>query len=117
MTCACSCGGSSSGVTWPNSRSCLSARPRRSASCSTPGSGRAEPAVGADGGRIPAFRATTSSKRLPLLNLASGPKAIMHLVLFDIDGTLTLTEEVDNRCYLCALGEALGTTNFDTDWA
>lgn len=41
----------------------------------------------------------------------------MHLVLFDIDGTLTLTEEVDNRCYLCALGEALGTTDIDSDWA
>jgi phosphoglycolate phosphatase-like HAD superfamily hydrolase len=41
----------------------------------------------------------------------------MHLVLFDIDGTLTLTEEVDNRCYLCALAEALGTTAIDTDWA
>jgi phosphoglycolate phosphatase-like HAD superfamily hydrolase len=41
----------------------------------------------------------------------------MHLVLFDIDGTLTLTEEVDSRCYLCALAEALGTTDFDTDWA
>jgi phosphoglycolate phosphatase-like HAD superfamily hydrolase len=41
----------------------------------------------------------------------------MHLILFDIDGTLTLTNEVDNRCYLCALGEALGTTEIDTDWA
>jgi phosphoglycolate phosphatase-like HAD superfamily hydrolase len=41
---------------------------------------------------------------------------MMHLVLFDIDGTLTLTNEVDNRCYLCALGEALGTREIDTDW-
>jgi phosphoglycolate phosphatase-like HAD superfamily hydrolase len=41
----------------------------------------------------------------------------MHLVLFDIDGTLTLTNEVDNSCYLCALGEALGATEIDTDWA
>ncbi len=41
----------------------------------------------------------------------------MKLVMFDIDGTLTLTNEVDNRCYLCALGEALGSTDIDTDWA
>jgi phosphoglycolate phosphatase-like HAD superfamily hydrolase len=40
----------------------------------------------------------------------------MHLILFDIDGTLTLTNEVDNRCYVSALGEALGTTEIDTDW-
>jgi phosphoglycolate phosphatase-like HAD superfamily hydrolase len=40
----------------------------------------------------------------------------MHLILFDIDGTLTLTNEVDNRCYLCALGEAVGTTDIDADW-
>jgi phosphoglycolate phosphatase-like HAD superfamily hydrolase len=40
----------------------------------------------------------------------------MHLVLFDIDGTLTRTEEADNRCYLCALGEALGIADIDTDW-
>jgi phosphoglycolate phosphatase-like HAD superfamily hydrolase len=40
----------------------------------------------------------------------------MQLVLFDVDGTLTRTEDVDSRCYLCALGEALGTTDIDTDW-
>jgi phosphoglycolate phosphatase-like HAD superfamily hydrolase len=40
----------------------------------------------------------------------------MNLVLFDIDGTLTLTNEVDNHCYVCALGEALGTADIDTDW-
>ena len=40
----------------------------------------------------------------------------MHLVLFDIDGTLTLTNEVDNHCYLCALGEALPGKEIDTDW-
>jgi phosphoglycolate phosphatase-like HAD superfamily hydrolase len=44
------------------------------------------------------------------------PSGIMDLVLFDVDGTLTLTNEVDNRCYLCALGEALGGADFDADW-
>ena len=32
----------------------------------------------------------------------------MQLVLFDIDGTLTLTNESDDRCFLLALTEALG---------
>src|SRR5262245_28705167 len=41
----------------------------------------------------------------------------MRLVLFDIDGTLTATNEVDDRCYLRALGEALGNAPVDTDWA
>jgi phosphoglycolate phosphatase-like HAD superfamily hydrolase len=40
----------------------------------------------------------------------------MHLILFDIDGTLTRTEEVDNRCYVGALSEVLGSTDVDTDW-
>ena len=44
-----------------------------------------------------------------------GHLCLMKLVLFDIDGTLTLTNEVDNRCYVCALGEALGTAEIDTD--
>jgi phosphoglycolate phosphatase-like HAD superfamily hydrolase len=41
----------------------------------------------------------------------------MHLVLFDIDGTLTQTNAVDDRCFLCALGEALGAADLDADWA
>ena len=41
----------------------------------------------------------------------------MHLVLFDIDGTLTQTNEVDGRCFVRALGEALRAAQIDTDWA
>jgi phosphoglycolate phosphatase-like HAD superfamily hydrolase len=41
----------------------------------------------------------------------------MNLILFDIDGTLTLTNEVDNQCYVSALSEALGSMDIDTDWA
>jgi phosphoglycolate phosphatase-like HAD superfamily hydrolase len=51
------------------------------------------------------------------LALSFGLNSTMHLVLFDIDGTLTRTEAVDNRCYLCALGEALRTTEINSDWA
>jgi phosphoglycolate phosphatase-like HAD superfamily hydrolase len=50
------------------------------------------------------------------VSLSFDPLNMMNLIMFDIDGTLTLTNEVDNHCYLCALGEALGDTNIDTDW-
>ena len=39
-----------------------------------------------------------------------------HLVVFDIDGTLTRTNDLDGRCYAQALGERLGAP-IDTDWA
>jgi phosphoglycolate phosphatase-like HAD superfamily hydrolase len=32
------------------------------------------------------------------------------------ESAVTLTNEVDNRCYVCALGEALGSAQIDTDW-
>src|SRR4051812_25213407 len=40
----------------------------------------------------------------------------MRLIMFDIDGTLTSTDEVDARCYVQALFEHLGTTISD-DWS
>jgi phosphoglycolate phosphatase-like HAD superfamily hydrolase len=40
----------------------------------------------------------------------------MRLVLFDIDGTLTRTNETDDRCFLIALSEALGAARIDPDW-
>ncbi|HEX5139162.1 MAG TPA: HAD family hydrolase [Planctomycetota bacterium] len=39
-----------------------------------------------------------------------------HLVVFDVDGTLTRTVEVDGRCYAQALGEELGAP-VETDWS
>jgi phosphoglycolate phosphatase-like HAD superfamily hydrolase len=39
-----------------------------------------------------------------------------HLVLFDIDGTLTLTNDVDSQCYVHAMSEYLSTT-IDDDWS
>lgn len=39
-----------------------------------------------------------------------------HLILFDIDGTLTLTNDVDARCYGQAMSEHLGFA-IDNDWS
>ncbi|MEP6913489.1 MAG: HAD family hydrolase [bacterium] len=41
----------------------------------------------------------------------------MKLALFDIDGTLTNTNGVDNDCFVKALAEANAITEIDTDWA
>ena len=40
----------------------------------------------------------------------------MNLVMFDIDGTLTDTNEVDKHCYAQALSEILQVDAADTDW-
>ena len=41
----------------------------------------------------------------------------MNLAIFDIDGTLTNTNSVDNECFVKAFAEALAITEIDTDWA
>lgn len=41
----------------------------------------------------------------------------MHLVMFDIDGTLTQTYGPDERCFVRALDEVFGFTDINTDWA
>jgi len=40
----------------------------------------------------------------------------MNLVMFDIDGTLTNTNEVDHLCFVQALSEILQRKATDTDW-
>ena len=40
----------------------------------------------------------------------------MQLLVFDIDGTLTQTNRVDDACFIRTLTEFLGTADFDTDW-
>ena len=40
----------------------------------------------------------------------------MHLVMFDIDGTLTLTNEASDRSFLDALSEVTGIHQVDTNW-
>ena len=41
----------------------------------------------------------------------------MQLVVFDLDGTLTRTTRVDERCFVAALREELGIVEVDSDWA
>jgi phosphoglycolate phosphatase-like HAD superfamily hydrolase len=41
----------------------------------------------------------------------------VKLAIFDIDGTLTNTNTVDNECFVKALAEAHAITKIDTDWA
>jgi phosphoglycolate phosphatase-like HAD superfamily hydrolase len=41
----------------------------------------------------------------------------MHLVMFDIDGTLTASNQVDTESFLEALEETLGIEGVDPDWA
>jgi phosphoglycolate phosphatase-like HAD superfamily hydrolase len=41
----------------------------------------------------------------------------MNLAIFDIDGTLTNTNSVDNECFVKALAEAHAITEINTDWS
>lgn len=41
----------------------------------------------------------------------------MKLAIFDIDGTLTNTNSVDDRCFINALSEAHAITEINTDWS
>jgi phosphoglycolate phosphatase-like HAD superfamily hydrolase len=41
----------------------------------------------------------------------------MHLVMFDIDGTLTETMKVDGECFVRAFEDLFGFTDIDTDWS
>jgi hypothetical protein len=36
----------------------------------------------------------------------------MHLVVFDIDGTLTRTDDIDDVCYAAAVAEVLSITTW-----
>lgn len=41
----------------------------------------------------------------------------MNLAIFDIDGTLTQTDQVDEICFVQALADAYGITGISTNWA
>jgi phosphoglycolate phosphatase-like HAD superfamily hydrolase len=41
----------------------------------------------------------------------------MKLVMFDIDGTLTQTDQADQTCFVQALREIFGFSDVNTDWA
>ncbi len=40
----------------------------------------------------------------------------MHLVTFDIDDTLILTQGFDDSCFIRALSETIGSTDINSDW-
>lgn len=44
------------------------------------------------------------------------PRGNMHLVMFDIDGTLIASSRIDTECFLQALVEGLGISRVDADW-
>lgn len=41
----------------------------------------------------------------------------MHLIVFDIDGTLTRTSQLDDACYVQAVAEVFGLKGISTDWS
>ncbi|HET9367736.1 MAG TPA: HAD family hydrolase [Candidatus Udaeobacter sp.] len=41
----------------------------------------------------------------------------MHLVMFDIDGTLTQTTKVDEECFVRSFKDVFGFADIDTDWS
>jgi phosphoglycolate phosphatase-like HAD superfamily hydrolase len=41
----------------------------------------------------------------------------MHLVIFDIDGTLTQTRKVDEECFVRSFKDVFGFADIDTDWS
>jgi phosphoglycolate phosphatase-like HAD superfamily hydrolase len=43
--------------------------------------------------------------------------AEMRLILFDVDGTLTGTVAVDDRCFVQAFADVFGVSGFSTDWS
>ncbi len=41
----------------------------------------------------------------------------MHLVMFDIDGTLTETGKIDEECFVRSLADVCGFADVKTDWS
>ena len=41
----------------------------------------------------------------------------MHLIIFDIDGTLTETMKIDEECFVRSFKEVFGFADIDTDWS
>ncbi len=39
------------------------------------------------------------------------------LAIFDVDGTLVQSYELDSECFVAAFNDALGIADVDTDWA
>jgi phosphoglycolate phosphatase-like HAD superfamily hydrolase len=55
--------------------------------------------------------------RSPQLIFVSLGHFPMHLVMFDIDGTLTETMKIDEECFVRSFKDVFGFTDIDTDWS
>src|SRR4029450_8333973 len=58
-----------------------------------------------------------STTPLPWLISVSLGHFPMHLVMFDIDGTLTKTMNVDEECFVRSFKDVFGFADIDTDWS
>src|SRR5260370_5357189 len=54
---------------------------------------------------------------LPRLISFSLGRFPMHLVMFDIDGTLTETMKIDEECFVRSFKDVFGFADIDTDWS
>lgn len=64
-----------------------------------------------------AFARAAAEGRCSVAYAADGNGCNVKLAIFDIDGTLTNTNCVDNDCFVKALSEAHAITEINTDWA
>ncbi len=61
--------------------------------------------------------ASIDGTAVPATNDSDNIGVDMHLVVFDLDGTLLQSVGIDNDCFVAAVKEAWGLTGFSTDWA
>lgn len=54
---------------------------------------------------------------MPFPRVAPNDAVAPRLVVFDVDGTLTDTAEIDSRCFADAIREEFGFRDFDARWA
>src|SRR5207248_166700 len=63
---------------------------------------------------LAAWRAPQGSRSLILCLVRP---LLMHLVMFDIDGTLTETMKIDEECFVRSFKDVFGFADIDTDWS
>jgi phosphoglycolate phosphatase-like HAD superfamily hydrolase len=57
------------------------------------------------------------TQQLPYGEIEAGMTETTHLVLFDIDGTLTQSQSIDSEIYLQTLSELFGFNGLNSDWS
>ena len=51
------------------------------------------------------------------LRIEANEHNVMNLIIFDLDGTLTQTNEVDDLCFPLTFADHLGVKTFNVDWS